>query len=341
MVLFFQRFDAGDLVDEDVQVSALLCCKCLLKLLTEYMSCVLLLVTWLPRELKWPLLMFLFCVNVGHVLFFFSFAAKQDKGSGYDEVDHEEKRKSAVAIPWLPDLSHGKLLAKRELVRERKSKCISKYSRTHRFHRLIKLCADKLGTTQAVNVLGQLGRKTGVNEYNALIKVCVQKARVTDDEYIALSEMSKAFHLFKSMRDCGYPLEEQTYDPLLRYIIDMGLVQEFQLFSDFIKAENPGLASRLGYYEMLLWLRVDNEEMIRDICEFITVDDREDTSALRGWLINFNDLFCPILNIQCRILKATCKKFVSCFIFFICALVDRAKRNRMDGNCLRYALIML
>ncbi|KAK8471692.1 hypothetical protein PHAVU_003G295700 [Phaseolus vulgaris] len=222
----------GDLVDEDVQVSALLC-------------------------------------------------SKQDKGSGYDEVDHEEKRKSAVAIPWLPDLSHGKLLAKRELVRERKSKCISKYSRTHRFHRLIKLCADKLGTTQAVNVLGQLGRKTGVNEYNALIKVCVQKARVTDDEYIALSEMSKAFHLFKSMRDCGYPLEEQTYDPLLRYIIDMGLVQEFQLFSDFIKAENPGLASRLGYYEMLLWLRVDNEEMIRDICEFITVDDREDTSALR------------------------------------------------------------
>ncbi|KAK7345976.1 hypothetical protein VNO80_20489 [Phaseolus coccineus] len=208
--------------------------------------------------------------------------SKQDKGSGYDEVDHEEKRKSAVGLPWMPDLCHGKLLGNRkELVRERKRKWIFKYSSTDRLYRLIKLCSDKLGTTQTVNVLGQLGRKAGVEEYNALIKVCVQKARVTDDEYIALSEMSKAFHLFKSIRDCGYPLEEQTYDPLLRYIIDMGLVQEFQLFSDIIKAENPGSASRLGYYEMLLWLRVGNEEMIRDICEFITVDDREDTSALR------------------------------------------------------------
>jgi len=260
--------------------------------------------------------MFLFCVNVGHVLFF-SFAAKQDKGSGYDEVDHEEKWKSVVEIPWIPDMPHGKLSGKRkELGRERKLKWIFKYSGDVRFNRLIKFCADKLGTTNTVNVLGHLGRKTGVKEYNTLIRMCVQKARVTDDEYIALSEMSKAFHLFKLMRDCGFPLEEQTYDPLLRYIIDMGLVQEFQLFSDIIKAENPGSASRLGYYEMLLWLRVDNEEMIRDICEFITVDDREDTSALRGWSINFNDLFCLILNIQYRILKATCKKFVSCFIFF-------------------------
>ncbi|KAK8464182.1 hypothetical protein PHAVU_011G140050 [Phaseolus vulgaris] len=208
--------------------------------------------------------------------------SKQDKGSGYDEVDHEEKWKSVVEIPWIPDMPHGKLSGKRkELGRERKLKWIFKYSGDVRFNRLIKFCADKLGTTNTVNVLGHLGRKTGVKEYNTLIRMCVQKARVTDDEYIALSEMSKAFHLFKLMRDCGFPLEEQTYDPLLRYIIDMGLVQEFQLFSDIIKAENPGSASRLGYYEMLLWLRVDNEEMIRDICEFITVDDREDTSALR------------------------------------------------------------
>ncbi|KAG2397006.1 Pentatricopeptide repeat-containing protein [Vigna angularis] len=152
--------------------------------------------------------------------------SKQDKGSGYEEVDQEEKRKSALEIPWIADLSHG------------------------------------------------------VKEYNALIKVCIEKARATDDEYIAVNEMSKAFHLFKSMRDFGCPLEEQTYGPLLWYLIDMGLVQEFQLFSDVIKAENPRSASRLGYYEMLLWLRVDNEEMIRDICEFIIVDDRD--SALRA-----------------------------------------------------------
>ncbi|WVZ03396.1 hypothetical protein V8G54_024202 [Vigna mungo] len=208
--------------------------------------------------------------------------SKQDKGSGYEKVDEEEKRKSVLEMPWIADLSHGNLSGKRkEVVRERKHKWIFKYSSNDRFNRLIKLCAHRLGATKTVNVFSHLGRKTGVKEYNALIKVCIEKARATDDEYIAVNEISKAFHLFKSMRDCGCPLEEQTYGPLLWYLIDMGLVQEFQLFSDVIKAENPRSASRLGYYEMLLWLRVDNEEMIRDICEFIIVDDRD--SALRDY----------------------------------------------------------
>ena len=82
------------------------------------------------------------------------------------------------------------------------------------------MCADKLGVGKTVNVFGQLGRETGVKEYNTLIKMCVKKARATDDEFIGVREMSKAFHLFKSMRDLGYPLEEKTYGPLLRYLVD-------------------------------------------------------------------------------------------------------------------------
>jgi len=104
------------------------------------------------------------------------------------------------------------------------------------------MCVDKLGTTRIINVFDHLGRKTGAKEYTALIKVCIEKVRVIGDEYIGVSEISKAFHLFKSMRDCGFPLEEQTYGPLLRYSIDMGLVQEFQFFSNVIKVENPGSA---------------------------------------------------------------------------------------------------
>jgi len=49
-MLFFQRFGAGDLVNEDGiadQIGDLLCCKCLLKFLTEYRSRVLFWVTWL------------------------------------------------------------------------------------------------------------------------------------------------------------------------------------------------------------------------------------------------------------------------------------------------------
>ncbi|XP_061370061.1 pentatricopeptide repeat-containing protein At4g21880, mitochondrial-like, partial [Gastrolobium bilobum] len=143
------------------------------------------------------------------------------------------------------------------------------------------MCSNKLGSGTTIDLFGYLGRETGVKEYNALLKMCVKRARATNDEYISIEELSKAYHLFKSMRECGFQLEEQTYCPLLRYIIDMGLVQEFQLFSDMIKAENPSSTSRLGYYEMMLWLRVNNEEMIRDICEYITVEDSDDTSALR------------------------------------------------------------
>ncbi|XP_028237932.1 pentatricopeptide repeat-containing protein At4g04790, mitochondrial-like isoform X2 [Glycine soja] len=209
--------------------------------------------------------------------------SKEDKRCALEEIDDdEEKRKQTVDIPWILDLSHGKLSEKRkDVARERKQKWIFKYTSDDRFDRLIKMCADKLGVGKTVNVFGQLGRETGVKEYNTLIKMCVKKARATDDEFIGVREMSKAFHLYKSMRDLGYPLEEKTYGPLLRYLVDMGLVQEFQLFTDIIKTENPSSASRLGYYEMLLWLRVGNEEMIRDICEYITVEAREETSALR------------------------------------------------------------
>uniref|UniRef100_A0A367GL20 Pentacotripeptide-repeat region of PRORP domain-containing protein n=1 Tax=Glycine max TaxID=3847 RepID=A0A367GL20_SOYBN len=186
-------------------------------------------------------------------------ASKEDKRSASEEIDDDdEKRQRAVDIPWIPGLSHGKLWVKRkEVARERKQKWIFKCTSDDRFDRLIKMCADKLGAGKTVYVFGHLGRETGVKEYNALIKMCIKKARATDDEFIGVREMSKAFHLFKSMRDLGYPLEEKTY------------------------AENPSSASQLGYYEMLLWLRVGDEEMIQDICEYITVETSEDTSALR------------------------------------------------------------
>lgn len=201
------------------------------------------------------------------------------------KVDYDEaKKKRILKMSWLPDLSHGDLSLKRkEVARDRKHKWIFKLTNDDRFDRLVKMCAKRLGTGATLDVFGQLGRETGVKEFNALIRMNIKKARATDDEYVAIEEMSKAFHLLKKMWERGFQIEEQTYQPLLRYVIDMGMVQEFQLFSDMIKAENPRSTSRLGYYEMLLWIRVNNEEMIRDICEYITVEDSEDTAAIRGW----------------------------------------------------------
>ncbi|XP_058730510.1 pentatricopeptide repeat-containing protein At4g21880, mitochondrial-like [Vicia villosa] len=199
-----------------------------------------------------------------------------------EKVDDEEKEKSIVEIPLILDFAHGDSSIKRkEVARERKQKWIFKDTGGERSDRLIKICARKLGATPTVDMFGRLGRETGLKEYNSLIRLCIKKARETDDEYIATDELGKTYHLLKLMRECGLQLEEQTYRPLLEYIIDMGLVQEFQLFYDVIQAGNPSSISRLGYYEMLLWIRVNNEEMIRDICEYITVEDSRDTTSLR------------------------------------------------------------
>ncbi|KAJ1393172.1 hypothetical protein SESBI_35221 [Sesbania bispinosa] len=93
--------------------------------------------------------------------------------------------------------------------------------------------------------------------------------------------MGKIFHLFKLMREQGLELEEQTYRPLLLYIIDMCMVEEFQFFCHVIKDENPSSVTRLGYYEMMLWLRVNNEEKIQALCDCIVENDGDNISDLQ------------------------------------------------------------
>ncbi|KAK2380956.1 pentatricopeptide repeat-containing protein, mitochondrial [Trifolium repens] len=201
---------------------------------------------------------------------------------GCEGVDDHEKEKNVLEIPTIRDsLNVDASMRRKDVGRERKQKWIFKYTGDERSDRLMNICAKKLGTTATVDVFGRLGRETGLKEYNGLIKVCIKKARATNDENISMEEISKSYYLLKLMRECGFQLEEQTYRPVLEYITDMGLVQEFQLFYDVIQASNPSSISRLGYYEMLLWIRVNNEEMIRDICEYITVEEGKDTSALR------------------------------------------------------------
>ncbi|XP_061341805.1 pentatricopeptide repeat-containing protein At4g21880, mitochondrial-like [Gastrolobium bilobum] len=138
-----------------------------------------------------------------------------------------------------------------------------------------------LGTEATLELFGKVGREPGMKGYNALVEICIAKARGTDDEDIVIEEMGKVFHLFKSMREQGLQPEEQTYRPLLLYIIDMRMVEEFQFFCHVIKDGNPNSTTRLGYYEMLLWLRVNNEEKIQDLCNYIAENDGEDTSDLR------------------------------------------------------------
>lgn len=197
-------------------------------------------------------------------------------------TNNENSLDKVLNVPWFMNLSNQSISQHRkEVSRERKQKWIFKSGQFSRFNRFITMCGEKLGTDATLHVFGKLGRETGVKEFNALIGMRIERARKTDDEDVALEQIHKAFILFKSMREQGFQLEEETYGPLLMYLIDMGMVQEFLFFCGVIKEENPHSLSRLGYYEMLLWVGVNNEEKIWELCNDIAVDDGEDKTNLR------------------------------------------------------------
>lgn len=161
----------------------------------------------------------------------------------------------------------------KERSRERKARWTHKNTQDLRFSRLVKRFADTLGTESTLEVLGKLGKETGVKEYNALIGICIDKARQSNDEDSSLAQLQKAFQLLRSMKEQGFPIEEESYRPLLMYLIEMEMIEEFQNVSEMIKDESPQSNSRICYYEMLLWIRIGNEEKIQDVCNSLQTDD--------------------------------------------------------------------
>ncbi|XP_021834329.1 pentatricopeptide repeat-containing protein At4g04790, mitochondrial-like isoform X3 [Prunus avium] len=197
-------------------------------------------------------------------------------------TEDEKSMEKALELPWFPDMSHSVLsMRRKEITRERKQKWIFKSSQVNRFGRLVNMCADRLGTHTTIQVFDKLGRESGVKEYNALIKICIERARSTADEDVGLEQIHMAFQIFISMKEQGFPLEEETYGQFLAYLVDMGMTEEFQFFCGVIKAENPSSVARLGYYEMLLWIRVDDEEKIQELCNYIISDDGGTMSILQ------------------------------------------------------------
>ncbi|OIW03158.1 hypothetical protein TanjilG_11795 [Lupinus angustifolius] len=204
------------------------------------------------------------------------------KRPGSEKIDGEKEFERTPKISWLSNISQSNTyLRRKEPSREKKQKCMFELSQRSRFDRLIEICAKVLGTGATIELFGKVGREPGLKGYTTLIEMCIDRARGTDDDDIATEEMGKVFHLFKSMREQGLDLAEQAYRPLLLYIIDTCLVEEFHFFCNVIKDENPSSLARLGYYEMMLWLRVNNEEKIQGLCDYILENDDEDASNLR------------------------------------------------------------
>ncbi|XP_022733606.1 pentatricopeptide repeat-containing protein At4g04790, mitochondrial-like isoform X2 [Durio zibethinus] len=206
-----------------------------------------------------------------------------DSSQDSEEMTNDRSSLGGVLdLPWLSNLSNNNIsVGQKEVSHERKQKWAFKKSQANYFNKLIKTCGDKLGTKATMEVFDKLGRETGVTEYNALIAVCLEKARTSDDEKVAFEHISEAFRTFKKMREQGFQLEEGTYGPLLMYFIDMGMVEEFFCFCEPIKDGNLSSHSRLGYYEMLLWVGVNNEEKIQELCNYIVSGDWEDDFKLK------------------------------------------------------------
>ena len=155
---------------------------------------------------------------------------------------------------------------RKEVAREKKKRYIFKNTESRRFTRLMRMCADKLGTESALEFFGRLGRETGIKELNALIRMCLDNARACGDIDSAVEHIFRAYRLFEMIKDRGFQIEEEIYGPFLLYLVDVGMLEEFEMFSTFFKDANPSSYSRIAYYEMLLLIRAQDEENIRELC---------------------------------------------------------------------------
>ncbi|PIN19275.1 hypothetical protein CDL12_08049 [Handroanthus impetiginosus] len=203
-----------------------------------------------------------------------------------DEYEDEECLGNVLELPWLSRMSNNNISWRRkDVVRERKQKWVVKNTQTTRFSKLVNMCAKKFGPEATIQIFGRLGQESGLKEYNALIKVCIEKAREATDEDVSLEQIYKAYQIFKLIREKGFKIQEETYGQFLMYLIDFGMVEEFFFFHELIKEENPDSLPRLAYYEMLLWVRFNNEVKIQELCHSAMADDAEEKSYVRECLL--------------------------------------------------------
>ncbi|KAL2476241.1 Pentatricopeptide repeat-containing protein [Abeliophyllum distichum] len=203
-----------------------------------------------------------------------------------DESEDVQPLGKVLNLPWLSRMSNNDIsLRRKKISRERKQKWVFKNTQTSRFDRLVKMCATKLGTDATLELFGRLGRETGLKEYNALISLCIQKARDANDEEVSLEQIYKGYQLFKTMKEMGFKIVESTYAQFLTYLIDFGMVEEFCFFCDLIKDENPDSLPRLAYYEMRLWISVNNEAKIQELLRSAVADNAEDKYSFQENLL--------------------------------------------------------
>lgn len=218
-----------------------------------------------------------------------------------DDEDDETASENELDTEWIPSLSHHNLsLRRKEIVQDRKLTWSFSTCQGGRFNRMVNMCAKKVGIEAASDIFGKLGVPKGAAEYDAILKVCVETARLDNTETVIIEQLNKAFMYFKSMKEHSFKLEEDIYGPFVSYLIEMDMVEEFYFFSDIIKDVNPSTSPRLGYYEMLLWITVDDKEKVRDLCHYMMTEECD--TDLIGVFLLFQRFLCLLLLITLNLL---------------------------------------
>jgi hypothetical protein len=214
--------------------------------------------------------------------------AEELRGAQAPPEESEDAEESVVNrildTEWFaaPPPSNPLAAWRKEVAREKKKRYIFKNTESRRFTRLMQKCADKLGAEPALEFFGKLGRDTGAKEFNALIRICLGKAKECMDIDSAVEHIYRAYRLFELMRERGYQIVEDCYGPFLLYLVDVGMSEEFDMFSVFFKDANPRSSSRIAYYEMLLWIRAQDEEKIQELCRSVEDFNEEGDYDMAG-----------------------------------------------------------
>lgn len=182
---------------------------------------------------------------------------------------------------WFSELFKSSMpLRRKELARDRKNKWIFKSTQKLRFDKLVDMCLDIVGSGLTFDVLYKLGRGTGLKEYNAFLKGCIETARNSKDKKVQIEQVLEAYRLLQLMKERGFPIEEDAFGPFFMFLIDMHMDDQFLILLEIVKDEDPSLHPRLGYYEMHFWIEMNNEEKIHELCQQIVTGESEMESLL-------------------------------------------------------------
>lgn len=122
-------------------------------------------------------------------------------------------------------------------------------------------------SSQALHTLNSVGL-VNAKECKAAILHNIENAKRSNDQDYVTDQIAKIFELFAAMKEDGFLIEEEIYGPLLNFLTDMKMVEEFHMIVEAIR-DYANSSPRLGFYEMLLSIKLKDEEMIKEACSMI------------------------------------------------------------------------